>query len=1408
MKRGLKLAAAAVLSVMCALCFAFGVSAIAAQPEDGGAKSLSIDYANLKFEDNVYLLYAAGSENIEDTSSIKLLVWESVPEEYSVEGNPDYTLDVYNHQEINGVTYPVFCFTELAAKQMTDDVYVCAYYDDNGTPVYSEPFKYSILQYAYNMLNGGTEDYMLQDLLYSMLKYGRAAQYYFNYNTERPADGEYVNVKVNGGTLSDGFTYGLYLRDSEVLFTAPAEKDGCAFSHWIDNYGRTYGDGEPTFVYYVGENMTMSAVYEGLTEIIDIELPSEILLSSVDNTEVFVRYNDRSYKIISPRELDVVSGSVNWDAAGTYTFTAEYEGFTKQFTVTIVDPADRVIISIYIKDTYLGDDPIVSIEYNVGGSEDTTLSAMIEAGFVITDTNTGAPFDHSSAAPGEYNLYIEYNGSGAEAHFRLIDPNDTTINNISCESFIVTVGESGELTMLTDGALINVYRNNNTTSYVPLTEDMISYDEAQIKEIAQYVLDTGEPTNVVLTITYEEIKTESKVVLMPETTFANGDFGRNNSQFVYFTEDGYDSGYTIYLNRSEQSGLSGWYIRHELEIFGYYAVYYESVKEVYDESGENTFDVFSCDIGYYNITVKSTFNQGWQEKVNAWIFTEENVFYRGRFSGGSLALNAGATEEEAIRAATEIQATLSKVIEIENNSMWESEASLYLTAEMIDFSGVNLNTVGEQNFTVTYNGTEYTFTVTVLPGGEECLFTNVVMGLKQSDALIDEEGHYITVTMPYGEKRVFTYEATATPNVIKVNMGDGYPLNYYYIDGSGNKISLYPWQLSVEPPAGADGVTVFTLNLGGGSDALISLVDIGEDGIGYAEMYMFDGSEYLLAYTLDATVTYDGEGNVTGGSAFGMEFIVRGTALIPAAPDNFVACTVTYISIGAIDTVGYLDEENRMLVVYTDSGTAEYSFEYLNGYNNNVITLFSPGTDIPTLYAYIDRTFPDALLIMPWVSPADWNEDMGFPQEPNASEHIYTADLSGEAALVAFIHDDINGGYYAVIYRKMPELGEEGYIPFATVAATVETDENGAFTSVNFMDMNFTVQGNSIVLELENGESFPCTFVSGIYGFAEKPAELEELDEGNGYLTVNGVQYKFSVFKEDVILLDMRDIFPIQYYYIDRSGKIPVISPWHPSGEIPSAADGANNIYWCLKDGEYFLLKLVEIGGGVYCGESYTVMEEGADYVLFYTMEVTVTMDESGVITGVSFYPLDFVVQGDLIIDAVAQTERCLFTSHAETFVGVKAILNETECTVTVIEWAKPIVYTYELTDKTDIILLHMGGDSPDNYYFIDRSGEVITLCSWHPSGETPSEPNAANNVFLLNMDPVLLVKITDADEDGKRYVEMYRGDYIEPVEENVWLLAYTLDAEVTTDDTGAITEVTFEGMTFAVQGNELIPQA
>ena len=148
MRKLSKILTVMVLSLLCA--FSFGAAAVFAAPAE--EKTLDVKYATLKFEDNVYILYAVESENIADTTAIKLLVWESVPAEYTLENAPDYTLNYYNVQNIEGTDYPVFCFNQLSAKQMTDEVYVCAYYDDGGAPVYSAPLKYSILQYAVNKL--------------------------------------------------------------------------------------------------------------------------------------------------------------------------------------------------------------------------------------------------------------------------------------------------------------------------------------------------------------------------------------------------------------------------------------------------------------------------------------------------------------------------------------------------------------------------------------------------------------------------------------------------------------------------------------------------------------------------------------------------------------------------------------------------------------------------------------------------------------------------------------------------------------------------------------------------------------------------------------------------------------------------------------------------------------------------------------------------------------------------------------------------------------------------------------------------------------------------------------------------------------------------------------------------------
>ena len=50
--------------------------------------------------------------------------------------------------EIDGENYYVFTYRELSAKQMTDNVYVKAYIDDNDSSV----VRYSILDYATNMI--------------------------------------------------------------------------------------------------------------------------------------------------------------------------------------------------------------------------------------------------------------------------------------------------------------------------------------------------------------------------------------------------------------------------------------------------------------------------------------------------------------------------------------------------------------------------------------------------------------------------------------------------------------------------------------------------------------------------------------------------------------------------------------------------------------------------------------------------------------------------------------------------------------------------------------------------------------------------------------------------------------------------------------------------------------------------------------------------------------------------------------------------------------------------------------------------------------------------------------------------------------------------------------------------------
>ncbi len=168
--------------------------------------------------------------------------------------------------EIGGKEYYIFDADDLSAAEMTVDVYARPYIErDDGTRIYGAEKKNSILEYAYKALgkiDTSTEaSAEIKALLNSMLKYGAEVQRYTETNLERPADAEYYQVNVVGGTLSDGYTSGLYRSGEQITLTAPAVS-GKNFKNWTNSAGASVST-SATYTFTVGsKNETYTAVYQ------------------------------------------------------------------------------------------------------------------------------------------------------------------------------------------------------------------------------------------------------------------------------------------------------------------------------------------------------------------------------------------------------------------------------------------------------------------------------------------------------------------------------------------------------------------------------------------------------------------------------------------------------------------------------------------------------------------------------------------------------------------------------------------------------------------------------------------------------------------------------------------------------------------------------------------------------------------------------------------------------------------------------------------------------------------------------------------------------------------------------------------------------------------------------------------
>ena len=212
MKKRILVTLTLVLALLLSLsALVIGASASGSEPQ------LKVESGALALEDSVEMLFLVSYDGVAP-EDVELLIWtgSDVKIAECVKGTEERTL---TSQEYNTNTKQiVFRFKGLAAAEMTKNVYVKVYAE--GT--YSEPFKYSIAEYAYNMLNKDTTAPALKQVLIDMLVYGASAQNYFNTGDGAPlASSDFAKVILSGATFADGMTHELLPVGSTVTLTAP-----------------------------------------------------------------------------------------------------------------------------------------------------------------------------------------------------------------------------------------------------------------------------------------------------------------------------------------------------------------------------------------------------------------------------------------------------------------------------------------------------------------------------------------------------------------------------------------------------------------------------------------------------------------------------------------------------------------------------------------------------------------------------------------------------------------------------------------------------------------------------------------------------------------------------------------------------------------------------------------------------------------------------------------------------------------------------------------------------------------------------------------------------------------------------------------------------------------------------------
>ncbi len=243
--------------------------------------------ANISIKDTIHIQYAVDMQGLTEAQkkNVRVLIWTTPQSEY-VYGTHAAELSASMTATINYIKYPVFAFTDLSVRRMTEDVYACVYLDDGADGYYSEPLKYSILEYAYAKL-GKTDraparDPKLIAVLNDMLALGEAMQIYQGHNLDRLPTDEYIYVKIDNAVFDDGVSTGLYKAGTQLTVRA---KDNYIDVSDLPGYFTRKGDKITFTVPDVVTVDSTSFIYFAHGDSPMNDLPAEVILTTPQTYE-------------------------------------------------------------------------------------------------------------------------------------------------------------------------------------------------------------------------------------------------------------------------------------------------------------------------------------------------------------------------------------------------------------------------------------------------------------------------------------------------------------------------------------------------------------------------------------------------------------------------------------------------------------------------------------------------------------------------------------------------------------------------------------------------------------------------------------------------------------------------------------------------------------------------------------------------------------------------------------------------------------------------------------------------------------------------------------------------------------------------------------------------------------------